>query len=323
MYNGDMVTTGVLAGRKMMVAAALNLVEDTRPAKRERIADLLGVLRGGDGHRVGLTGPPGVGKSTLTAAVARELRRRDLTVGVVAVDPSSARSGGALLGDRARMSFDADDEGLLVRSLATHGHSGGLAEAVPAAVEVLAAAYDVVLIETTGVGQSEVDVQYLSETTLVVVQPGSGDSLQFLKAGIMEIPDLFVVNKADVGAGDLADRAVSDLVSALGTAARVGMDSARPVLKTSATTGEGIVALVDALVAREDAPERAERRREGELHWAFSSFLREHGEHGVRTLGGRRALLHEAPSHLADKVPPAVAQLWSLRYLAALSTVHP
>lgn len=311
-----MVTAGVLAGRKMMVAAALNLVEDTRPSKRERIADLLGVIRGGDGHRVGLTGPPGVGKSTLTAALARELRQRDLSVGVLAVDPSSTRSGGALLGDRARMSFDANDERLLVRSLATHGHSGGLAEAAPAAVEVLAAAYDVVLIETTGVGQSEVDVQYLSETTVVVVQPGSGDSLQFLKAGIMEIPDLFVVNKADHA---LADRAVTDLVSALGTAASVGIDMERPVLKTSATTGEGISALVDALRLRANGSERVARRRAGELHWAFSSLLREHGEHAVRMLGGRRALLHEAAGLLDERVPPAVAQLWSTRYLALVT----
>ena len=222
--------------------------------------------------------------------------------------------GGALLGDRARMSFDPDDEGLLVRSMATHGHSGGLAEAVPAVVEVLAAAYDVVLIETTGVGQSEVDVRYLSETTVVVVQPGSGDSLQFLKAGIMEIPDLFVVNKADMG-GDLAERAVSDLVSALGTAARAGLEAARPVFKTSATTSEGVVALVDALRDRAANPDRETRRREGELHWAFSSFLREHGEHGVRTLGGRRALLQEATGLLEDLVPPAVARLWSTRFL--------
>src|SRR6185437_15914402 len=144
--------------------------------------------REGGGHRVGLTGPPGVGKITLASALAAELRKRGHTVGVLAVDPSSRRSGGALLGDRARIDTEPGDQGLFVRSLATGGELGGLARAAPASVLVLAAAYDRVLVETVGVGQSETDIEHVVDTVVFVVQPGSGDALQFLKAGIMEIP---------------------------------------------------------------------------------------------------------------------------------------
>ncbi|MET0390230.1 MAG: GTP-binding protein, partial [Polyangiales bacterium] len=176
---------------KIAVAAALNLIEDRRPSALPRIEALLHALAAEKpadfGQRVGLTGPPGVGKSTLTAALARKYRELGRSVGVLAVDPSSTRSGGALLGDRARMSFDPEDTGLFVRSLATAGEAGGLAHAANAAVEVLATAYDRVLVETTGVGQTETDVEHVVDTVCLVIQPGSGDVLQFIKAGIMEI----------------------------------------------------------------------------------------------------------------------------------------
>src|SRR3712207_1888786 len=164
-------------------------------------------------HLIGVTGPPGAGKSTLLSALTRAWREAGRTVAVLAVDPSSRHSGGALLGDRARIEFDPADGGLFIRSMAAGGRLGGLAPATRAAAQALAAAFDVVVIETVGVGQSETDVADAADTVAVVVQPGSGDVLQFLKSGIMEIPDVLVVTKADLGTAAL--RARRDLHAAL------------------------------------------------------------------------------------------------------------
>lgn len=289
----------VAAGIKPAVARALNLVEDRRPTAQPAIESLLADLlalqaRRGLGHRVGLTGPPGVGKSTLTAALARELRVREVRVGVLAVDPSSVRSGGALLGDRARMAFDPEDNGLFVRSLSTAGEAGGLSYAAPAAVEVLAAAYDMVLVETTGVGQTETDVEQLVDTVCLVIQPGSGDVLQFIKAGIMEIPDILVVNKADHGR--LAQRAASDLAGALSTlrGTVAGKSSWEvPVCLTSARDRQGIDGLADLLAAHRESFSGASltaHRAQGTLSWARRIFVRRHGEHGQQFMGGRAGL---------------------------------
>lgn len=319
----------VVLADKVAVAAALNLIEDRRPESRPRIDALLHALSGahasGFGHRIGLTGPPGVGKSTLTAALAREYRTRGKTVGVLAVDPSSLRSGGALLGDRARMAFDPHDEGLFVRSLATAGDTGGLAYAANAAVEVLAAAYDRVLVETTGVGQSETDVEHVVDTVCLVIQPGSGDVLQFIKAGIMEIPDVIVVNKGDHG--KLAQRAAADLRGALERLRSAGMGGEAavwtlPVLVTSARDSHGIDALVDtfeAHLAAVSGEAQKARRKHGSVAWALSLFARRFGEHGVSTLGGREALREKAESALAQGMTPvgAAEQLGTL-YLAAI-----
>ncbi len=307
---GDALSDGVLGGDKTAVAKSLNLVEDRRPGARAGVADLLDRLTEatGDskGHRVGITGPPGAGKSTLAAAVARELRRRGRTVGVVAVDPSSIRSGGALLGDRARMSFDPKDDGLFTRSLATGGEAGGLSWAANAAVRVLGAAYDVVLIETTGVGQTETDVVDVADTVALVVQPASGDALQFLKAGIMEIPDVLVVNKADLG--DVAHRAAADLrgaLLALGAAGAAEREIA--VIETSATTGAGVEALVDAVAEHRDHLGQdgiAAARRAGDAAWAEARFRRRLGEVGVETAGGGAALEARIASLLAEGRSP-------------------
>ena len=312
------LASGVLARRKASVAKALNLVEDRRAGSQRAVGALLRALREGANdasHRVGLTGPPGVGKSTLAAALARTLRERGRSVGVVAVDPSSVRSSGSLLGDRARMGFDPSDDHLFVRSLATGGEAGGLSGAAPAAAQVLAAAYELVLIETTGVGQTETDVRHVADTVVLVVQPGSGDVLQFLKAGIMEIPDLLVVNKAD--SGRLAERATSDLRSALASIQAAGLTQAVPILATSATEGRGLEDLADALQAqRVAATDLAGRRRRGEVAWALQLFRRLHGRHGVETLGGDAALEAAIDDELDAEAPPTICAHLSERYLA-------
>lgn len=312
---------GVRARDKSAIARALNLVEDRRASARSSVGTLLGALRDDEprGTRVGLTGPPGVGKSSLAAALAREIRRTGRSVGIVAIDPSSVRSGGSLLGDRARMGFDPTDTSLFVRSLATGGEAGGLSWSTPAAVHVLAAAYDVVLVETTGVGQTETDVRHVADTVVLVIQPGSGDVLQFLKAGVMEIPDVIAVNKADHEA--LARRALADLRGALHSLSVVGVGRELPLVATSASTNLGVDTLIAAIDAHREAlaPTLAAHRAEGEAAWTTHLFVRLHGEHGVATLGGRAELARHVREALAtDAAPLAVAAL-SERYLAALT----
>ena len=319
----------VMTADKAAVSSALNLVEDKRADAHDRVAELLASLQGAPkalgGHRVGLTGPPGVGKSTLTSAVATAVRAHGRTVGVVAVDPSSIHSGGSLLGDRARMSFDPSDEGLFVRSLATAGEVGGLAYAANSAVRVLAAAYDVVMIETTGVGQSEIDIMHVADTVVLVIQPGSGDVLQFLKAGIMEIPDILVVNKADYD--ELARRAIADLRGALNTAHAVGAtgredgDWETPIIATSATEGTGIEELIDALDAHREhiEPTLTTRRRQGEVRWVLDLFMRKHGEHGVSTLHGLAEVTARAERELDEgETPLSLCERLSQEYVATL-----
>jgi len=319
----------IAAADKTSVAAALNLIEDRRPDAQARIARLLSALSLRPGvHRVGITGPPGVGKSTLTSALAAELRRRQRTVGVLAVDPTSQRSGGALLGDRARMDFDPSDQGLFVRSLATAGALGGLTHAANAVIAVLSSAYDRVLVETVGVGQSETEVEHAVDTVCLVVQPGSGDVLQFIKAGVMEIPDLLVVNKGDQHA--LAQQAATDLAVALSALRRVGIDGAPsagprwkvPVLVTSARDRTGLEALADALEAHLHnlgTTALAARRRAAASRWALSVLQRRYGEHAIEVLGGEatlRALIAEALDR--GSPPPTVASDLGQSYLERL-----
>ncbi len=194
----------------------------------------------GAGQILGVTGPPGAGKSTLTGVLAQFWRRKGRTVAVVAVDPSSRRSGGAVLGDRTRMAKDPNDQGLFIRSFAARDRLGGLAPAAAGAAAYLSGRFDRVILETVGVGQSETDVSAVADATLLCVQPGAGDALQFLKAGIMEIPDVAVVAKADMGAA--AEHALADLRGALAAQARVEVHA----LAASARTGAGIEAVLQA-----------------------------------------------------------------------------
>jgi LAO/AO transport system kinase len=287
----------VLAAEPVAVAKAISVVEDRRVEAEARSIELLRALVSGGRRstcqRIGITGPPGVGKSSLVAALATSLRASGRTLGVLAVDPSSPRSGGSLLGDRARMVIDPEDDGLYVRSMASGGDLGGLARAAGAAVEVLSSVYDVVLIETTGVGQSETDVEHVADTVAMVIQPGSGDVLQFLKAGILEIPDVFVVNKSDLGR--LAQRARTELQSAL-TAVHAGRrDAPTPaVVSTSATQGAGVEELVAALDGHfallQTSGELEPRRAASAAAWALRLFTQRYGELGVEERGGKRAL---------------------------------
>ena len=223
-------------GEARSVARLISLVEDESPLLREVMAAL--APYSGGAHVVGITGSPGVGKSTATSALVTELRRAGKRVGVLAVDPSSPFSGGALLGDRVRMQDHALDKDVYIRSMASRGHLGGLAWTTPQALRVLdAAGCDVILVETVGVGQSEVEIAGLADTTTVLLAPGMGDGIQAAKAGILEIGDLYVVNKAD---RDGADQVRRDLRSMLALAERREGAWKPPVVATVAQTGRGI-----------------------------------------------------------------------------------
>ncbi|MEM1284617.1 MAG: methylmalonyl Co-A mutase-associated GTPase MeaB [Pseudomonadota bacterium] len=210
----------------------------------EAFADPLGIV-------IGLTGPPGVGKSTLTQALIEQGRAVGKTVAVIAVDPSSPRTGGALLGDRTRLSLDPEDDGLFVRSLAARNRLGGLSDHAIASTVLLRALFDWVIVETVGIGQSDDDITLVADQSVLCVQPGSGDALQFMKAGIMEWPDIICVTKSDTGA--MARRAKADVEGALGLAVPSGDNPA--VLLVSGRTGEGLEALMQELLAR-TAPQR-------------------------------------------------------------------
>ena len=275
-------------GDRSAAAAALNVIENR--ADREAAWTLLGEVSPAalgqepDAHLIGITGPPGAGKSSLLSVLAAEWRERGRTVAVLAVDPSSKRSGGSLLGDRARIEHDPRDDGVLIRSTAAAGRLGGLAAATREAAEALAPAFDVVVIETVGVGQSETDVEDVCDTVAVVVQPASGDVLQFLKAGIMEVPDLLVVTKADLG--DVADRSRRDLGQALKA---VGSPDVPVLSVSSVPPSSGIAELADGLAAHRERTDVAERRVRARRGAALREFTAEHGERARRDLGGRRA----------------------------------
>ena len=261
MTAADQLASGVLARDPRSVARAISLIENEHPAA----ADLVRAIypRTGRTHLVGVTGPPGAGKSTLVDRLTGEFRAGGRTVGVLAVDPTSPFTGGAVLGDRLRMQAHASDPGVFIRSMATRGHLGGLARATSEAALVLdAAGSDVVIIETVGVGQGEVDIVRTADVSVVTLVPGTGDEVQALKAGIMEIADIFVINKAD---REDADRLVSAVEANLSLQTYPPTAWRPPILKTVATTGNGIAELVAAIQRfREHAassPREKQRKR--------------------------------------------------------------
>jgi LAO/AO transport system kinase len=243
--------------------------------------------------RIGITGPPGVGKSTLLDALVRNLRPRDETVAIVAVDPSSRQTGGALLGDRIRVRSGAGDPGVFIRSMAARERLGGLADATRSGVVILSAAFDRVFVETVGVGQSEVDVAGLVDTLVYVGHPDAGDTLQFMKAGILELPDIFAINKADLGESAL--RTASELESGLALGQREDAGWTRRVLLVSALEGTGVDELVDTVDAhrrqQEESGELRARRRRHLEAFILETLENRYGSYGIEALGGPQALL--------------------------------
>ena len=280
-----LLAAALARGEKGALAAVLARLE--RDADGAAVRALLDAAwRAPRAEVIGLTGPPGVGKSTLTGALITALRAQGRTVAVIAVDPSSRRSGGALLGDRVRLATDPEDTGLFVRSMAARDRLGGLAGLTFAAMVLMRALYDVVLIETVGVGQSETDVAGAADTVVFCVQPGSGDSLQFMKAGIVEIPHIVVVTKADMGA--VAERARGDISGALGLTEDQGGWRV-PVLALSAQRREGVSALLEALAARarhlDEAGRLEEHRHRQAETWLVDTVRDRYGREGLKRVG--------------------------------------
>ena len=296
-------------GQPRAVARLISLVEDESPRLRE-VAAALNPLTG-HARVLGLTGPPGVGKSTATSMLVAAFRKQGLRVGVLAIDPSSPFSGGALLGDRIRMHDHATDPDVFIRSMATRGQLGGLAAATPQALRVLdAAGCDVVLIETVGVGQSEVDIVALADTTVVLLAPGMGDGIQAAKAGILEVADVFVVNKAD---RDGAEQTVRDLRHMISLGRReTGPSWRQPIVRTVALAGEGVEDLAAALeshrewlVSHGELAARRARRAEGEIEAIAVAALRTRlgvGQEALARLAERVAAGELDPYAAADKL---------------------
>jgi LAO/AO transport system kinase len=300
-WTRETLAAGVREGDRRALARAITLVENGDPLAYGVVADLYPST--GKAYAVGITGPPGVGKSSLISALVRNVRAQETTVGVVSVDPSSPFSKGALLGDRIRLADHFLDPGVFIRSMGTRGHLGGLAEATLQALLVLdAAGKDVVFLETVGAGQSEVEVIGIADTVVLVLMPGSGDSVQALKAGIMEIPDVIAINKMDHPA---AKTMLNEVRSIL--ALDRDRDWRPPIVLTEATRGEGVAELWDSVAAHrahlEESGQLDERRRSnlaGEVFAVASARAKTHLERVVSDDPELRRLLDEVQRRELD-----------------------
>lgn len=316
---GEALIEGLRAHRPRDIARAITLIENDSPDGVALLAALVSLTQGAPRAAVvGLTGAPGVGKSTTTSALVHEFRRRGLRVAVLAIDPSSPFSGGALLGDRIRMQEHSADPDVYIRSMASRGHLGGLAAATGRVLRVLdASGFDLVLIETVGVGQSEVEIAATADTTVVLVAPGMGDAVQAAKAGLLEIGDVYAVNKADRDGADSAER---ELRGMIGLGERADSDWTPLVVRTVASTGAGIPDLVDAIDAHREwltrtgslEERRVARARAEIMHIALDRIAQdlESGTSGaaLEDLAGQVAQgsldPHQAVSRLLERTLP-------------------
>lgn len=294
--DGAALAKRVVARERSALATALNLLDDKRSEARTCAGRLLANLPEDksyrSGHLIGLTGPPGAGKSSLISALVKRWRAQQKVVGILAVDPSSPVSGGALLGDRLRMLSSETDGGVFIRSLACRGEVGGLsAETWPMSLVMLAAS-DIVLVETVGVGQKEIDVSKLTDTTCFIAQPASGDTIQFLKAGIMEVPHVLIVNKEDIGLA--ARKTLTELRATLRKKIH-NDDWEVPVLSASAAHGTGIAQIVETVENHRrwllDQGALSSRRRSFQAQWVVKRLGEEFGRFGLEALGGENRLI--------------------------------
>lgn len=319
MSDSAIDSASALSGDRRSVSRFFNALEDRRPgpaAEAARALDEVFSKSLGRGHLIGVTGPPGAGKSTLVSRLIAVHRAAGRTVGVLAIDPASRRTGGALLGDRIRLEYDAGDPGIYVRSMSNRGDHGGLSDRAFAGAVLLRAAFDVALLETVGVGQAEADVADLVDTTLLVAQPGSGDMLQYLKAGIMETPHVLAVNKSDHPA---APRTLNDLRAALGHFETRAGEWRPSVLACSATRAEGIEELVAELARHREflagsAPGGLESARRAQAaRWMVQTASGLFGSRGIDRLGGREPAESEALRALAEGGPWGALSRWIAR----------
>ena len=303
------IARGVLAGNRRSIARAITTIENNSPKAQELIASIF--PHTGNAHVIGLTGPPGSGKSTLIDKIIREYRRKGKTVGVIAVDPTSPFTGGAFLGDRIRMQELSTDQGVFIRSMASRNYLGGIAKATKNAAKVLdAAGKDVVIVETVGAGQSEVEIIKVAQTIVVIHAPGLGDEIQAIKAGLMEIADIFVINKAD---RENADKAVMDIQSILQLNNKEKTWKT-PILKTIALTGEGVPQLIEKLqehrqfLKKEIEHKKSLLRAEAELIEAIKEKAATSIIEELRKEGKFEELLHQIlekeidPASVAEKL---------------------
>jgi LAO/AO transport system kinase len=301
----EQLTAAILRGDRRAIAKAITLIENNAPQAQPIISRVY--THTGRAQLIGVTGPGGAGKSTLVEKLVRELRRRGKTTGIIGVDPTSPFSGGAFLGDRIRMQDLSTDEGVFIRSMATRNNPGGLARATKNAVRILdAAGKDVVIVETVGAGQSEVDIIKIAQTVVVVLAPGLGDEIQAIKAGMMEIGDIFVVNKAD---RQNANKAVTDIQGMLELTDDKGAWRP-PIVKTVATTGDGIQPLLEKIDAHRDylakgeASVRQKRVAEMELVEAIRQMTTDHVIEALRKSGKLDRLI---AAIMAKEIDPITA----------------